>query len=254
MKAVGAGASRLAGLATTILPGTGTITADIANLLGRDIISGRFAQGETLPNEAEFSSNFAVSRSAVREAVKMLAAKGLVQSRPRRGTQVLQAKSWNFFDREVLSWLRDSCPQPTVIIELLELRLGIEPQAAALAALKGTAEQITAVRTAYEEMCAAAKGNADPAQADCAFHQAIIVATDNRFFQPFGSLIRTALSVTAPITNALFGHSVGNLDEHRSVLLALQSRAPQEARARMFEMLSEVLTAVKDDAGRRALL
>jgi DNA-binding FadR family transcriptional regulator len=243
------GSAKIAGFEATALPGAGTITVDIANLLGRDIVSGRFAQGETLPNEAEFSSSFAVGRSAVREAVKMLAAKG--QSRPRRGTQVLPAKSWNFFDREVLSWLRDSGPQPAIIIELLELRLGVEPQAAALATLKGTADQIMAVRTAYDDMCAAAEGRADPVQADCAFHQAVIVATNNRFFQPFGLLIRTALSVTAPFTNALFGHSVGNLDAHRAVLIALQSAAPQEAHARMFEMLSEVLEAVQRGASRR---
>jgi DNA-binding transcriptional MocR family regulator len=131
-----AGSARIVRLEAAALPGTSTITVDNANLLGRDIVSGRFAQGETLPNEAEFSSSFAVGRSAVREAVKMLAAKGLVQSRPRRGTQVLPAKSWNFFDREVLSWLRDSGPQPGIIIELLELRLGVEPQAAALATIK----------------------------------------------------------------------------------------------------------------------
>jgi DNA-binding FadR family transcriptional regulator len=244
--------AKIAGFEATALPGTGTITSDIANLLGRDIVSGRFAQGETLPNEAEFSSSFAVGRSAVREAVKMLAAKGLVQSRPRRGTQVLPAKSWNFFDREVLSWLRDSGPQPAIIIELLELRLGVEPQAAALATLKGTADQINAVRIAYDDMCAAADGKADPVRADCAFHQAVIVATNNRFFQPFGLLIRTALSVTAPFTNALFGHSVGNLDAHHAVLIALQSAAPQEAQARMFEMLSEVLEAVQRGASRRA--
>jgi DNA-binding FadR family transcriptional regulator len=228
------GSAKIAGFEATALPGAGTITVDIANLLGRDIVSGRFAQGETLPNEAEFSSSFAVGRSAVREAVKMLAAKG-----------------WNFFDREVLSWLRDSGPQPAIIIELLELRLGVEPQAAALATLKGTADQIMAVRTAYDDMCAAAEGRADPVQADCAFHQAVIVATNNRFFQPFGLLIRTALSVTAPFTNALFGHSVGNLDAHRAVLIALQSAAPQEAHARMFEMLSEVLEAVQRGASRR---
>jgi DNA-binding FadR family transcriptional regulator len=75
-----------------------------------------------------------------------------------------------------------------------------------------------------------------------------MIATNNRFFQPFGSLIRTALSVTAPVTNALFGHSVGNLAAHRAVLVALESAAPHEAQARMFEMLSEVLEAVQRGA------
>ena len=106
----------------------------------------------------------------MREAVKMLTAKGLVQSRPRRGTQVLPAKSWDCFDREVLSWLRDSGPQRAIIIQLLELRLGVEPQAAALATFKGSAEEIKAVQIAYDDMCAAAEGRADPLQAE-SFYQ-----------------------------------------------------------------------------------
>lgn len=76
----------------------------------------------------------------------------MVQSRPCRGTQVLQAKSWNFFDREVLLWLRDSGSDLTIIIELLELRLGVEPKAAALTAEKATATQVDAIRTAYVSM------------------------------------------------------------------------------------------------------
>ena len=235
----------------TLLATSGSVTVDVANLIGREIVSGRVAQGATIPNEGEMSARFGVGRSAVREAVKMLAAKGLVQSRPRRGTQVLPAKSWNFFDREVLLWLRDSGPELAVIVELLELRLGVEPQAAALAARKGSPDQIAAVRAAYSSMCEAADGLADPVRADCAFHEAIIVATGNRFFQPFGDMIRTALSVTAPTTNSIFGHSVGDLVAHGRVLAALEAAEPQDAHREMARMLEEVLDAVVRARKRR---
>ncbi|WP_372353405.1 FadR/GntR family transcriptional regulator [Rhizobium sp. BT-175] len=79
-------------------------------------MSGRYPPGSVLPNEAEICAALSVGRSAVREAVKMLTAKGLVESRPRRGTQVLPSSGWNFFDREVLGWLREGGPDPGIII------------------------------------------------------------------------------------------------------------------------------------------
>lgn len=228
-----------------LTPG-GSITFDLTNHLGREIISGRYPPGSTLPNEANISSDFSVGRSAVREAVKMLAAKGLVESRPRRGTQVLPSSGWNFFDRDVLGWLREGVPDPEVIIELLQLRLGVEPQAAFIAAAAGSERQIGAVFDAYLQMEQAEKGKFDPVAADGAFHGAIIAATNNRFFQPFGPLIRTALTITAPTTNAIFGHSVGDLAAHKAVVEALKSRSATEARDATASMLGDVLAAVEE--------
>jgi DNA-binding FadR family transcriptional regulator len=222
-----------------------SVTYDVSNHLGRGIIAGTYPPGAILPNEAEICAKFVVGRSAVREAVKMLTAKGLVESRPGRGTQVLPSQGWNFFDREVLMWLREGNTQPDVIVELLQLRIGVEPQAAELATRMGTDAQIDAIARAYDQMCAAADGRVDPVSADGSFHEAIIVATGNRFFQPFGPLIRTALTVTAPTTNAIFGHSVGDLVAHKAVLDAIRSRTPDVARVRMAEMLEAVLEAVE---------
>lgn len=230
---------------TLLTPGN-SITFDVTNHLGREIISGRYPPGSIMPNEAEISATFSVSRSAVREAVKMLTAKGLVESRPRRGTQVLPSNGWNFFDREVLVWLREGHPDPSIIVELLQLRLGVEPQAAFIAATQATEKQIAAVGEAYELMQRAADGRSDPVAADGAFHSAIISATNNRFFQPFGPLIRTALTVTAPTTNAIFGHSVGDLVAHKTVVDALNERDPQQARDVMAVMLADVLEAVEE--------
>lgn len=223
-----------------------SVTYDVTHHLGREIINGAYPPGAILPNEAEICAQFDVGRSAVREAVKMLTAKGLVDSRPGRGTQVLPSQGWNFFDREVLMWLREGNVQPSIIVELLQLRIGVEPKAAELAAKSGTDEQIAAIARAYDQMCAAASGRIDPVSADGSFHEAIIVATNNRFFQPFGSLIRTALTVTAPTTNAIFGHSVGDLVAHKATLDAILARSPDKAHACMLGMLEAVLDAVED--------
>jgi DNA-binding FadR family transcriptional regulator len=217
----------------------------LAHRIGREIVSGRIEPGAILPNEVSLSASFGTGRSAVREAVKMLAAKGLVESRPRRGTQVLAVRDWNLLDADVLFWLRQAPADRPLVREFLELRLGFEPEAAALAAQRGVPETIEDVRSAYKEMAAADAGRRDPVEADCQFHEAIIAATGNRFYQPLGVLVRTAISLTAPVTNALFNHRVGDLAAHHAVYLAIEVGDAALARERMRGLLTGVLGAVE---------
>src|SRR6185503_7469534 len=101
----------------------------IARKLGVAIVAGRIKPGATLDNEIAASERMAVSRTAYREAVRILAAKGLVESRPKRGTQVCPRSAWHLLDPEVLSWLFESQPSPDFVAGLFELRLIIEPAA-----------------------------------------------------------------------------------------------------------------------------
>ncbi|KAB0677239.1 FadR/GntR family transcriptional regulator [Aureimonas leprariae] len=242
--------STFAANATPFAPGrstvtSGNVTVDLVNRLGFDIVTGRVDQGALLPNEAEMSLAYGVGRSAVREAVKMLAAKGLVNTRPRRGTQVNPTGDWNLLDAEVLFWLRQAPPDRRTIVELIELRLGFEPEAAALAARKGRVARIADIRRAYELMESAGPGTVDPVEADCRFHEAVLAATENRFYQPLGSLVRTALSLTAPVTNALFGHSVGDLEAHRDILVAIEAHDDALAYDRVRRLLRSLVNAVE---------
>lgn len=93
-------------------------------------------------------------------------------------------------------------------------------------------------------MRAAGRGRADAIEADCAFHEAIILATGNRFYQPMAEVIRTALSVTAATTNAYYESPVGDLDLHDTVLRAIQARDPERARRAMHSVLDSALAAV----------
>jgi DNA-binding FadR family transcriptional regulator len=127
----------------------------------------------------------------------MLTAKGLVGSRPRRGTDVRPVSDWNLLDSDVLRWLRESPPDCRIVTELLELRLGFEPEAAALAARRADATQLARIGEAYCFMRESAAGNYDPVEADCCLHETIISATNSRFYQPLGALVRTALSLIA---------------------------------------------------------
>src|SRR5580692_1264683 len=226
--------------------GFGNITVALVNRLGREIIRGRFGVGEVLPFEDALSSEHRISRTAVREAIKMLTAKGLVSSRPRRGTEVRPVSDWNLFDSDVLRWLRESPPDRKIVIELLELRLGFEPEAAALAARRADSRHLAHIRDAYGLIQESGAGRYDPVEADCRFHAAIIAATSNRFYQPLGALVRTALSLTAPITNAIFGHPVGDLEAHGEVLVAIENRDELRAFDLMRQLLSNVARQVAE--------
>jgi DNA-binding FadR family transcriptional regulator len=225
---------------------SGNVTIELVNRLGREIVTGRIGVSDILPNEGALSSELKISRTAVREAIKMLTAKGLVGSRPRRGTEVRQVSDWNLLDSDVLRWLRDSLPDRKIVIELLELRLGFEPEAAGLAARRADPAQLARIGEAYGFMRESAAGRYDPVEADCRFHEAIIAATSNRFYQPLGALVRTTLSLTAPITNALFGHSVGDLEAHGDVFFAIEAKDERRSFDLMRGLLSGVVNKVAE--------
>ena len=117
------------------------LTQQIAHHLGREIIARRYGDHNPIPSEAVLCEQLDVSRSAAREAVKSLAAKGLISSRARQGIRVLPESEWNLFDTDVLSWIRDSNPSLTLLREFTELRIAVEPEAAWLAARRQDAEE-----------------------------------------------------------------------------------------------------------------
>jgi len=224
---------------------TSSVTDEITDSLGREILGGLFPPGSTLLGEEEICARFGASRSAAREAVKILWAKGLLVTRPRRGSRIRPLKDWNFLDPSVLGWLRESATPRHFIAELLEVRLAFECEAAALAASRNDTDEIAAIREAFEAMRAASLGQGDPVLSDAAFHEAVLAATGNRFFLPLTALIHTALQYSVPTTNALFGHPVGDLDAHGKVLKAIEAGDTASARKAMHEMLSEVLARVR---------
>ena len=126
----------------------------LAEKLAQRILKGEFKPGDILPGEMELGEQFGVSRTAVREAVKTLTAKGLVLPRPRIGTRVLPQSQWNFLDKELLTWWMGIETFTTVVNHFLVMRSSLEPQACALAALNGTEEQKQRFRKTLDEMAA----------------------------------------------------------------------------------------------------
>src|ERR1700733_10017182 len=149
------------------------LTYTIAQNLGIAIVTGGYSADNPIPIEAELCRQYSASRTVLREAVKMLTAKGLLGSRPRVGTGVQPEENWNLLDPDVLGWLLERKFSPALLIEFTELRLAVEPGAAALAARVAGAEEKAAIRSAIERMQAADSGDDDPLDSDIAFHVAV---------------------------------------------------------------------------------
>src|SRR5829696_9603482 len=131
--------------------GARNLTFGLLETLGRAIVTGAY-ETERFPTEAELAAQHAVSRSVTREAVKMLTAKGLLTARPRKGTTVQPSSSWNLFDTDVLRWLLEREFSLDLLRQFSELRIAIEPAAAALAAREADPGAIAAIIAGYRRM------------------------------------------------------------------------------------------------------
>ncbi len=151
----------------------------IAHKLGMAILSGQYAPGDTLSGEVAFAEELEVSRSAYREAIQVLTAKGLVESRPKAGTRVLPRTRWNLLDPEVLAWAFAGEPDIQFVRDLFELRAIVEPAAARLAAQRRDRAGLLAMERALIDMEGALKDPAGFTEADILFHLGMALATGN---------------------------------------------------------------------------
>jgi len=221
------------------------LTHQLTHDLGMAIVKGEYKIGDGLPSEADLCVEFDVSRSATREAVKMLSAKGLISSRPKQGIQVLPESNWNMFDTDVLSWILSSKPSLSLLKEFTQVRVAIEPQAAALAAVNGTDEQFRDIERALARMEDADNGLDDPLDADIEFHNYILLATGNRFIAQLTDFISTALRVSIRYTNRIKGVPGADVQKHADILNAIKSRDPEQARVAVKTILDEALELIE---------
>jgi DNA-binding FadR family transcriptional regulator len=161
---------------------TQNLTSSIVQDLGVAVVTGKYSDQNPFPVEADLCLQYGASRSVLREAVKMLTAKGLLSARPRQGTRVQPEETWNLLDPDVLRWLLERKPWLELLIEFTEIRLAVEPGAAALAAVVAGPAEKAALQHALARMVAAERGDDDPLESDIAFHVAVLLASGNRFF------------------------------------------------------------------------
>jgi DNA-binding FadR family transcriptional regulator len=220
------------------------LTYGMLDSLGRAIVTGRYER-EAFPTEAELAKQHGVSRSVTREAVKMLTAKGLLSARPRQGTVVQPATSWNLFDTDVLRWLLERQFSVDLLRQFNQLRVAIEPEAAALAARVGTPEELARISQGLQRMEAAEQGLEDTLEADIAFHVAILRASGNPFYAQFRDVVGTALRTSIRFTNRIKGRTASVAD-HGAVRDAIVARDGERARRAMHHLIGDVLELIEE--------
>ncbi|CAN7295271.1 MULTISPECIES: FadR/GntR family transcriptional regulator [Ensifer] len=182
-------------LLETVLSGTRKRTshAHVVDQLGKAIVSGEFPIGSILPGDPELAARFKVSRTVLREAMKTLAAKGLVVPRARIGTRVTPRNDWNLFDNDILTWHFECGVDEEFLYHLSEVRLAFEPHAAALAARNASEAEISRMMRLAVAMGEAGHTAESLAFADLKFHLSIAEASGNPFMRTVGGLIEAAL-------------------------------------------------------------
>lgn len=225
------------------------LTYGMLDSLGRAIVTGRYEQ-HPFPTEAQLAQAHGVSRSVTREAVKMLTAKGLLSARPRQGTIVQPAEMWNLFDTDVLRWLLERKFSVDLLRQFNQLRIAIEPEAAALAARFAGEEDLRGIDAGLARMIAAEQGHDEPLDADIAFHVAIMKASKNPFYAQLRDVVTTALRTSIRFTNRIKGRTASVAD-HEAVRDAIAARDMQAARAAMRHLIGDVLDLIERvEAGR----
>jgi len=161
--------------------------------LGRRIVGGDYPVGATLPNEPDLVEQFGISRTVIREAMKCLAGKGLVEIKTRVGTRVKERSNWHHLDTDVMVWYYETGPSVEIMRSIKDLRLALEPEATARAALRRTESDIAAINAAYTEMASTIGDVNSNADADLRFHTAIFAATHNMIYSQLIDLIAVGI-------------------------------------------------------------
>jgi DNA-binding FadR family transcriptional regulator len=210
----------------------------IARGIGERILGGEFPSGAALPNEAEWGQIYKASRTAVREALKTLMAKGLISSRPKIGSRVEPRSNWNILDREVMEWHHAAADRKSFVAKTQEARKLLEPGMAELAAAKRTPAQLERLSEALRWM-ERARTVPDTIAADIEFHAALVECANNELLVPFGIIIEKALATLFEFTTTRNPHYDLALNLHRAIVRKVKAGDGPGARKAMLALLGD---------------
>jgi DNA-binding FadR family transcriptional regulator len=206
--------------------------------IGVRIVNGELKAGDAVPDNGLVDEP-AVSRTVVREAIKVLAAKGLVDSRPKVGTRVRPRRDWNLLDPDVLAWQIEAGPDAGFLEQALELRRMIEPAAARLAAVRATDEQVAALYEAYEAMAAAGDDLDAFMEPDLRFHRLLLEACRNELLEHmneiFTAVLRTVFAYSS-ISSSAYPRAARR---HRAIVKAIEARDPDAAERAVLRLIDD---------------
>lgn len=213
----------------------------VARQLGIAILSGDHQPGDAFDGEIERSEALGVSRTAYREAVRFLTAKGLLESRPKAGTHVTARRRWNLLDPDVLEWMFSGVPDERFIADLFELRGVIEPAAAALAALRHDEADLARMDAGLEGMREHGLATPEGQTADQDFHRALLGAARNEALAALTTSVAAAVRWTTRFKQARDKSPRDPLPEHEAVRAMIANRDPIRAEAAMRQLLQLAL-------------
>lgn len=206
------------------------VQKNVTRAIASDIFADVFPIGGFLPTENELCLRYGVSRTVIRESLKILESKGLVRGRSRVGTVVCAKEEWNILDQQVLEWIGPRIFELDLLSCVLDARRAIEPFAAEFAAERATAQEVGEIERAWE-MMRDAEGDLEAfTQADVAFHAALLRASHNQVFMQLASIIRAALEFSLHASNEVVERRDEAVEVHRQLVEALRMRDKAAAR------------------------
>ncbi len=215
---------------------------ELVHRIGLQILRGELQPGDPLPPEEQLVAGLPISRTVLRESVKVLAAKGLVEARPKTGTRVRPRSDWNLLDPDVLAWRFEASPDSAFFANVVELRRIVEPQAARLAAARASDEEVAELRAVFRQMEAAIDDPDAYLEPDLRFHELILEACHNELLAHMASTMRAVFRLLFVATRT--PESIrGATALHGAIVSAVEARDPDAAEAAMREL-------IEDTAGR----
>lgn len=206
------------------------VQKNVTRTIATDIFADVFPAGAFLATENELCLRYGVSRTVIRESLKILESKGLVRGRSRVGTVVCAKEEWNILDQQVLEWIGPRIFELDLLSCVLDARRAIEPFAAEFAAERATAQEVGEIERAWE-MMRDAEGDLEAfTQADVAFHAALLKASHNQVFMQLASIIRAALEFSLHASNEVVERRDEAVEVHRQLVEALRMRDKAAAR------------------------
>lgn len=227
----------------------GGLHRKVVDHIAMQIIGGEFVVGSSLPVEADLCEAMGVGRSSVREAMRVLADKGMVEVRPRTGARVLDRASWRRLDRDVVGWMLRTGADREFLADLVEARRIVEPAAAALAAKRATGADLARIDTALQAMRQAMPQSGDDSdvmaavEADVAFHKAVLAASGNAVLEEFEIIIDAALRAAFKLSAEMVHSFALTITAHVNVYEAIRMRDSAGAESAMRGLLN---VAAKD--------
>ncbi|QHC21284.1 FadR/GntR family transcriptional regulator [Streptomyces sp. GS7] len=210
----------------------------VVEALAKRIFGGAYGEGDVLALR-ELTAELGATQTVLREAIKVLTAKGLLATRPNHGTYVRPREEWNLLDSDVLRWKLAAGASSDFFADLLELRRSIEPAAAALAAERRTDDDLEALNAALSAMAATEDDPVLLVRADASFHMAMLVASNNRFYAQMHRVIVPVLIHRGRAMYASGGEFEHPHARHAAVAAAVRDRDLDGAYMLMLELLDK---------------